>query len=747
VPRAPDELRTRGPPAVTDVPDDESAAEVSEAWFADPPLRYRPSATVRVGDGSVDEVPVSLQTAVDEGFGSLMLYPAATPPGSASTDSRDPTLQRVRRSVDPEKVRTWLAEIGTDPTPRPAGPPAEYLSEEYFRRYSAALDVARAHGMTAILYDELDYPSGYAGGGRVPPEHFRKLLTRTRIDPLPRSAVMPPGQLVAAVGVHDSSRQRLDLTPLVTDGILRWEPPSAGWTLQVFCLVTSEPQGGKQDYHAVVDYFDPVAVQQFIDLTYEAYAQHVGDHLGSTITTKFFDDVGIYSAERTWSARIGERFRERTGRDPATYYPALWEDIGPETVPARVAFFAARAELLGEGFPALVTEWARRHGLSSSGHCPGQYEVQPTDMNGDPFIFYRAQDIPMIDVIYTYGFGREGFKLTSSAADALDKPVVLAEQFTTRGTAMGYRRSMDSFVRGVNWIIGRTGNEIGPPSTFAEWAGRLSMLLQGGRRVADIAVLYPIASLQAHYRFEAPDNAEGPVGRYAPSSADYLSVGDRLTTELHRDFTFVHPADLTSDRFHIDQGVLVLDNPVNRQEFRVVILPGTDVISVTALQVLKDFQASGGAVIATTALPTHSAEFGRDDEVRRLVDELFRTAEFVPEPSSKALAAALTRLASSPDVAFAASPRPVRGGGHLAYIHKVKGGRDIVLVVNSSNERVSTTISIRGAMRLDQWDPHNGEIRPAPAEVVDAPAGPRTQCPIELPPVTSTVLVGTSGLC
>jgi hypothetical protein len=523
-----------------------------------------------------------------------------------------------------------------------------------------------------------------------------------------------------------------------------WASPGPGWALQLFSLVTSEPQGGPQDYHAVVDYFDPAAVQQFIDVTYESYARHVGPHLGTTITTTFFDDVGIYSAERTWAAGIAERFRERTGRDPETYYPALWEDIGPETVAARVGFFGARAQLLGEGFPAIVTEWAGRHGLATSGHCPGQYEIQPTDMNGDPFAFYRAQTIPMIDVIYKYGFGREGFKLTTSAADALDKPVVLAEQFTTRGSLMGYRRSMDSFVRGVNWLVAKTGNEIGPPAAFAEWAGRVSMLLQGGRRVSDIAILYPIASLQAFYALEAPDNREGPVGRYAPPSADYLAVGDALTGDLHRDFTFVHPEDLVSDRFKVEHGVLVLDNPVNRQEFQVVIVPGTDVISVDVLRVLERFQETGGAIIGTTALPSRSAEFGRDHEVQTMVRSIFANALFLPEPTSDALQEELDLLAPAPDVTFAGAPRPRSGNGRLAYIHKVKASRDVVFIANSSDEGVSTTVSIRGELALEIWDPHTGSTRPTTTDVVLTPAGPRTEVPLQLAAVRSTLLIGST---
>src|SRR5690242_121530 len=72
-----------------------AAAEASAEWFAHPPLRYRPSATVRVGDASVEDVPATLQQALDERFGSLMLFPSAPRAASTSTESQDPTMARV----------------------------------------------------------------------------------------------------------------------------------------------------------------------------------------------------------------------------------------------------------------------------------------------------------------------------------------------------------------------------------------------------------------------------------------------------------------------------------------------------------------------------------------------------------------------------------------------------------------------------------------------------------------------------
>jgi len=738
---------------------DPASAEVSKAWFADPPLRYRPAATVKVGLTPVEDIPSQLQTVVDRGFGALMISPGGRRAVVDPSTTHDPTIQRVIRAA--KKLAPHNAE--PDPLPDigegPTGQAPLYLSDEYFRRYAAALAFAHAHGMTTVLYDELDYPSGSAGGGRIDPSNYRKLLVRTKLAASPGAGVFtaPQGVPVAVVAMNETTKQRIDLTAKLEGGVLRWDTPGPGWTVQFFNVVTSQPQGGAQDYHAIVDYLDPKAVNQFIDVTYEAYARHVGQYFGNTVAMSFFDDVGIYSADSTWGIGVGDRFKADTGRDAAVYYPALWEDIGPDTAAARVGLFGARAEMLADGFPRLVTDWTARHGIAASGHTPGQYEIQPTDMNGDPFKFYRAQPIPMIDVIFTYGFGRDGYKLTTSAAESQDKPVVAAEQFTTCGTPTGYKRAMDSLARGVSYLITCTRNDIGPPKQFAEWAGRSSMLLRGGRRVADIAVVYPIASLQAFYRFDAPDNQEGPTGRYAPASADYLAVGDRLTGDLHRDFTFLHPDDLASRHLKIVGKRMILDNRTERQSYGVLILPGGEVISTGVLRKLKAFYEGGGTVLATTALPTRSAEFGQDAEVRELVRAIFGAtpgagiarrnrnggaALFIANPTPDALRTALARWGPPADVAFAGDPHPRAGNGELAYIHKVKAGRDIVFIANSSDEPVDTTVSLRGAGAFELWDPYTGETHPVGAQVERAPGGRRTDVPIRLAAGRSLFLVG-----
>jgi hypothetical protein len=186
-----------------------------------------------------------------------------------------------------------------------------------------------------------------------------------------------------------------------------------------------------------------------------------------------------------------------------------------------------------------------------------------------------------------------------------------------------------------------------------------------------------------------------------------------------------------------------------------MILPGGEVIGLAALKKLEAFWDAGGVVIATTALPSMSAAFDADGEVRAIVEAMFGqpgevrrsrsggATLFIPNPDAGVLKAALARLGPPADVAFGGDPHPRTGDGMLAYIHKVKGGRDIVYVANSSETAVETTVSLRGAFALEIWDPHTGRAGAAPgARVVGTGQLARTEVPVSLDGGRSVFLVG-----
>jgi hypothetical protein len=660
----------------------------------------------------------------------------------------------------------------------------EYLSEEYFARYGDILETSRQLGMKVVFYDDINFPSGSAGGlmaSRFPDDVTCRLdNTETNIvGPRAWEQALPNGIFMGAVAMNGKSLERRDISANVHGGRLAWQAPAGEWRVMVFTCVRT----GK-----TVDYLCPDSVKKFFSLTYDEYHKRFANYFGPTITMTYFDDVGVRRAERrNWTPAFNEKFKRQRGFSPVEYYPALWHDIGPDTEAARVALFDFRAELLAEGYPRQVHEWAAAHGILSSGHAMAQYHPQPAFLGGDNIKFYRHSDIPMIDSIHYYGHGRPGFKLTSSASASFDRPLTAVEiygNYKQFDAAMLYRSGMELFARGANlflphgmWydprkvrikpLISHFDKLVGPElPEYNNWVARASLLLQGGRHVADIGVLYPVAAMEAFARLDAVvDQAKvkGNVhpGLYLPPQTDFNELSDRLTGGARRDFTFLHP-DILNDRCVIQGPMLRLNNRTNYEDYRVLILPGACVIHWSNLKKIKAFYDAGGKVIATTQLPAKSAEFGLDRDVVETVRALFGevsastatysketnaaggAAYFVPSLSSavQGLTAALDDALPGADVRFAGSEPTVEADkGMLSYLHKVKDGRNIYLIANSTDTRVETEVKLRGQLTLQCWNPHTGDIAPLVTTDVVEDGRHFTQARLQLDPVKSVFFV------
>jgi len=79
----------------------------------------------------------------------------------------------------------------------------------------------------------------------------------------------------------------------------------------------------------------------------------------------------------------------------------------------------------------------------------------------------------------------------------------------------------------------------------------------------------------------------------------------------------------------------------------------------------------------------------------------------------------------------------------LQYIHKVIGHRNIYYFANTGGSSVSDTITLRGKMSLEEWDPHSGSIRKAIAVAATDSTADRscTKVKLDLKPYRSSILV------
>ena len=518
----------------------------------------------------------------------------------------------------------------------------EYMSDGFLEQYKYALDVAAELGMKMCLYDEFYFPSGYAGGHLVKkyPEAVSKRLDKLEYSfkgPGLFNRKVTEDNIMGIVAMESSSLQRIDLSSKIKDGVVNAGLPAGDWKVMVFHL---KPDIATQRHH--VDYLDPEAVEKFIELTYEKFYAAFPQHFGTTIDSAFYDEPCLRWVEggRTWTGSYNRKFKQKHGFSPVKYYPALWYDIGEETAAARNLLFGFRAELFASGFAGTINRWCKDHNIELTGHVDQEEVLNPVSVSGDLIKAFKYQDIPCVDQIAHYERASKIYKVISSAAQNYDRPLVATEVYgAIRNMPVEnlYKEAMDQFAKGINlmephavWYgpkkadippdLSPANSTYGPHlDDYNKYVGRMQVVLQGAKHVADIAVLYPIASLQAQYSFELGYPGHGGKPSH---EADYLDIGEMLSLDTRTDYTFIHP-EILDEKCKLKNSFISLDNSCESSLYKVVILPGSKTIKWSNLKKIKQFYDSGGTVIATTVLPEYAADFGRDTDVQNTIKEMF----------------------------------------------------------------------------------------------------------------------------
>jgi len=667
-----------------------------------------------------------------------------------------------------------------------------FLSDEYFRFYKIALEEAKKQGLEVVLYDDYAFPTGTVAGlfYSKHPQYVAKSLDMTEKDvtgPARAELAIPTGIYMGAVMMNRDTFDLVDVSGHRTGDRLVCQVPKGNWKVMAFFLTEGKAR--------VVDYLDETAMSAFISMTYQKYQDNLGSYFGNLITQTFYDEPSMHHADRMWTPDYNAGFQKKYGYSPMKYYPALWYDIGPQTAAARIALFGFRGELFHQNFIKKLNDWCAAHHLQFGGHLDQEEPLNPTPLNGDLLKVFEYQTLPTVDDIWWWGRSNVSYKIVTSAAFNYDHPICRAETYAAYRVLdekIAFSVAMDQFAMGINFQI--PARTMQPKrAELNDYVGRLSYLLGHGRHVADVAVLYPIASLQAAYHQvggqtfplgagdEAPqimETAYAREGGFAPPGTDYQDVGEALYRGLRVDYTYLHPEVLVN-RCTIDKQKLILNNRENREEYSVLIVPAGDTLSAAAAAKIKEFYDQGGTVISTTQLPTKSAEFGKDREVRQAIADVFgvspdaplkadvRRAQdrlnfyvfwyyikqnkaggkaiFLPTPHPWLLDFALKLALPVRDVDVQEPMGILKRGpdydGALTYIHKVKDGRDIYFFANSSPKAINTKVVLRGHKTLRIWNPHTGAQEPAEFTQGEANGQPVTTVRLVLPSVASLFFI------
>ncbi len=601
----------------------------------------------------------------------------------------------------------------------------EYLSDEWFAKVKYACSVAKKLGLDIWLYDEIRWPSGYAGGKvlRADPDYRARCLSRSEksvTGPAELSVplrVSPVAVVAGALrdGLVDPTSLR-ELSAYCHGDTLMWPVPEGDWRIWVFSegYCDFRPNFLGEEY---VDLLNADAVGEFIRLTHDEYYRRMPEYFGDVIKAIITDEPGTYCNLKAfnlnpetapWTPSFLQEFSARKGYDLRTYLPALWCSLGDSTERIRLDYYEVLTELFQSSYFAQLHDWCAAHDIKLNIQPSHEETLKfSTLLQGDYFMAMEFSDLPGADEVYSWDRRAITPKLASSAARAFGSQEVYCEVFG----AYGWDVSLEEMKAVTDWLFSRGVNHLMlsgfyfagegewrfevPPSLFTqntqwpylpyytEYCRRLSSALSGGRHVAPIGVVYPSRTAQA--QLSATD--EFFVDRMDTS----LQSLSELLLGVQYDFDYLDERSVAEKAAVVQQdgaAKLRINNRDFSTEYQLIILPYVRVLEREAIAVLREFQRRGGTILA----------FGEAPAFHTALD-----------------AAGIQLLAQDPEAArgklsatVAADFELKTPNKNLNHIHKVKNGLDIYFIANTDSAAASIEAAFAARGRPYLWNPEDG---------------------------------------
>lgn len=541
-----------------------------------------------------------------------------------------------------------------------------YLGERFLSLVAHAVREAAARGMRYWIYDELNWPSGSAGGEVLAghPEARMTLLLYGRHEAAPGASITPavPGQAVAS---YVFSAGHYERTADPVEGLPWTNTSSRPVSLLVFRQVPSKGvhpsakwTSGSTYEQGTVDPCSPAAIRRFIDLTHERYHEVAGPQFGTTIRGAFTDEPGLSTGwvldfpapyvGMPWHRNLPSDFREEYGYDLLERLPELALPFGSHRR-TRCDYWRHLSRRFRHDFIGQLGAWCRQHDIDLTGHVSCEESFDGTMLcSGDIFDALHDFDIPGADSVSSKLYLNEDRtvlppKAASSVGHALGRSRVLCETFTGSGWDLSLtdmKRIADRMsVLGVSMLqlMGAYYSVKGfrklppdaawPPShnyqnalwphfgLFTAYVDRVYAANDAGRHAARTAVLYPIASAWTLYRFDHGRQVEAdPAYRRDWTILDTTFTAlNRTLLESQIDYDWLFEQCLEDAR--IERGRLAIAG----ERYDAVILPACRTLRQPTPRVLTRFLAAGGRIIFLNGMPDH----GEDG---RPLPAFFRTA-------------------------------------------------------------------------------------------------------------------------
>jgi hypothetical protein len=493
-----------------------------------------------------------------------------------------------------------------------------------------------------------------------------------------------------------------------------------------------------------VDLTDSETTDTFIETTYEAYAQQLGEHFGSTTRLMFTDEPQVENdAGFQLSYSFLEEFEREHGYPLTDRLDELCFGVGrPHEV--RFDFYRTQNRLFNHNFVKRLDDWCAEHGAKLAGHYM-EHEwpnplSQPDVMDVLRFMHAPGADLLGFQFTRTDPKNQDIFLLNlkelSSVTNQMERDTVAVESAGAGGYQAAYElfKPVDDYLLafGVNVITPHMGDQTLSGSAKYDWGqsisdhapwfrfyrqhadhvARANTALSWGREFNRVLVLHPTTSGWIH--------ATPPV--YGPYELDRDSRTRRLADLRLSQIELIQA--LYTNQIDFDLGDEMMMEELGgvyggglgiaaRRYEPVVIPPNCDNLTRGAFDLIRAYLESGGVVYALS-VPSH-LDGRATTEVEQIAEAYpgtWRAFESVWEVT-RALRAAVPPYLSDVD----GSPLPDR----LVWRRTVAADGSVTwFFANPWGPHLSCEIRIE-AEGLFQLDSASGEVRAAQLDSLELP--------------------------
>lgn len=286
-----------------------------------------------------------------------------------------------------------------------------YLGQEFMHLVRKCVEKAKSEGMRAFLYDEDRWPSGFAGGLVTADKRYREhrlLFTTKPKRHFPEEIARNEGK-PCFIGAYDII--------LSEDGALigyaRIDENAGAKGQKRYAYIETADESAWFNNQAYADVLDKESVDRFIDITYGAYKNAVGNEFGKTVKSIFTDEprfaykkmlpfaLSTDDVILPWTYCMAQTFAKEHDYDICDRLPELvWNLPDGAVSQVRYHFYDHLAELFARNFSDNCGSGCRNRGLAFTGHMPAEPTLtSQARCLGEVMRSYRAFDIPGIDML------------------------------------------------------------------------------------------------------------------------------------------------------------------------------------------------------------------------------------------------------------------------------------------------------------------------------------------------------------